>query len=416
MTKAPAFASNDLALVRPNPLIVALAATPLLGALALVVAGLAVSPFYFSFAAQAAILGALLTTVALRTRWRAVIEPLAVRAGEEGVTIGDRFLPRAEIRAGFVLPGSHPRVILRRRLRLPVEIQVGSTTKGRQLLRALGLDASQTVAVFRTLSRALAKRRYGLALGGAFAGVWVGFMGARGHSGMNGPTAVAFAAMVLAMLAVFFVPTTFSVGADGVALRWLWTRRFIGYDEIDVVSRFDRGWGRDRISGLRLTLRSNEEVLVPITRGTWASNDGDAAIIEERIEEAMQAFRQGGGEADAALLRRGDRGLGQWVAALRSIGAGSNADLRTAPFPRERLFRIVEDPACSASDRAAAAVALGADLDDDARARLRSAAEATAAPKLRIAIEKAAGDDTPAELEAALAEIEGIEEAQEERR
>jgi hypothetical protein len=79
--------------------------------------------------------------------------------------------------------------------------------------------------------------------------------------------------------------------------------------------------------------------------------------------------------------------------------------MRTAPLPRERLFRIVESPSASGLDRAAAAVALGKEADEETRGRLRGAAEACAAPKLRIALEAAAGSSSDAELEAALAEV-----------
>jgi hypothetical protein len=100
----------------------------------------------------------------------------------------------------------------------------------------------------------------------------------------------------------------------------------------------------------------------------------------------------------------GTRTVSEWVTSLRAIGAGANADTRTAPFPRERLLRIVEDPTSPADDRAAAAVAVGASLGAEDRLRLRSVADAVVAPRLRVAIEAAAGDDD-AELETALAQV-----------
>jgi predicted transcriptional regulator len=51
------------------------------------------------------------------------------------------------------------------------------------------------------------------------------------------------------------------------------------------------------------------------------------------------------------------------------------------------VWRVVEDPGVAPSDRAAAAVALGARLDDADRSRLRRIAEACAAPRLRVALE-----------------------------
>ena len=135
-------------------------------------------------------------------------------------------------------------------------------------------------------------------------------------------------------------------------------------------------------------------------------HDQGHSRIEERIQEAMETYRRGDAEGDAALVRRNGRDLGAWINALRSLGAGSNADLRTAPLPRERLFRIVESPTAAAGERAAAAVALGTELDEEGRARLRSAAEATAAPKLRIAIEQAAASADEEALREALSALE----------
>jgi hypothetical protein len=139
------------------------------------------------------------------------------------------------------------------------------------------------------------------------------------------------------------------------------------------------------------------------------AHDDDIGIVEERLREARDAFRQGDRGDAAAPIRRGERGVGEWVASLRAIGTGANADMRTAPVPRENLFRIVEDPAAVATDRAAAAIALGAELDDESRARLRRTAESTAALRLRVAFERAAGDGETAEIEAALAELDGEE-------
>ena len=59
----------------------------------------------------------------------------------------------------------------------------------------------------------------------------------------------------------------------------------------------------------------------------------------------------------------------------------------------EELWKMVEDPACAPDRRVAAATTLRGALDDDGRTRLRVAAEATAAPRVRIALTAAAEDD-----------------------
>src|SRR5262249_5775644 len=83
-----------------------------------------------------------------------------------------------------------------------------------------------------------------------------------------------------------------------------------------------------------------------------------------------------------------------WAAALRALGAGAREG--TAGESRARLLRIAEDPAAEAVERVAAAVALGGDLDEESRARLRAAAAARAAPRLRGGRREAAGSGSGA--------------------
>ena len=186
------------------------------------------------------------------------------------------------------------------------------------------------------------------------------------------------------------IPSRLHIGTDGVFITWLGTKRFIGFSEISFAKPLD---GR-----VDLHLKAGGLVRIPVGR--------QVLIILARINEAMEAYRRGGATADiASLLRRGERPMEDWMAALRSIGAGANATHRTAPVAPETLWRLVEDPGSEPLARAAAAVALGAELDDEGRGRLRVVAGAVAAPKLRVALEAAANDDQ-GDLCAAMAEVE----------
>jgi hypothetical protein len=333
----------------------------------------------------------------------------AVRVEVDGGTlrVGGRAFPVASLKAGFLKPGSKPHVVLRRGLGASIEIEVPSQNEARSLLRALGLDTSQTVAVFQARSRAYAERWYPAVAVVLFGAAFLGAGALRAGS----LRFVIAGAAVVALFVAFLWPTRVTVGADGVVLRWLGRDRFLGYGDVDHVARFDEGVGNGRSVGVRIVLRSGEIVRVPLGSPTFSADD--VVMLDERLCEAIAAFRAGDAAGDAALLARGERPVGEWVAALRALGAGSNADHRTAPVPRERLLRLVESPSATASERAAAAAALGGALDDDARERLRRAAEASAAPKLRVALEAAADEARAAELEAALGDIE--EEASERR-
>src|SRR5262249_31956734 len=146
-----------------------------------------------------------------------------------------------------------------------------------------------------------------------------------------------------------FIPTRLRVGADGVELRWLWLRRLLAYRDMASVTRYEKGklGKRGHQTGLCFEMRSGE-VRVPFR----SDEGGEGAVLEERIREAMPPFYAADPSADPARLRRGKRTLREWVTALRALGAGANASHRTAPFPRERLFRIVEDPSADPTDRA----------------------------------------------------------------
>jgi len=129
----------------------------------------------------------------------------------------------------------------------------------------------------------------------------------------------------------------------------------------------------------------------------------EAQLFVERIREAMGVPEAP--ESATALLARGARPLAEWIQALRSIGAGAMANLRTADVDPERLWRVLESPSASATDRAAAAVALASSEEPGRRERIRVAASAIAQPKLRVAVEAASHEDEAA-LADALASLE----------
>jgi hypothetical protein len=392
-----------LSRVGRNPWIMGVAGLPFLGTLALLIAGI-FNPHYFFGVPHTIVLGGVATLYAWRKNFSPVMQPVDTRADWTGVRLGGALVARSKIRAGFIKPtAGAPRVLLQRTFGPSIELEVSRGEDGRALLMALGLDVSQTVANFRTPSRVLTARWFAPLLLGGFAGIVALSMALRGPAAFVGFfLAVAW---MMCFVALTAIPSRLRVGADGVDIRWLHTRRFLAHGDIVGVVRFEKGWGNSKLEGLRVTLRSGEEVQIPIRRGQF--DDDQLAIIGERILEGKEALERGDIAVDAALLERGDRPLRDWVASLRAIGTEANATLRTAPVPRDRLMHIVEDPKQAPAARAAAAVALGGALDAEGRVRLRLAAEATAAPKLRVAIERVANGEKDAEIEEALAEIDG---------
>jgi hypothetical protein len=330
-------------------------------------------------------------------------------AGAEGLFEGGRLIvPAEEIRAGFVVPDPPrgPRVRIQRKRKLSVEVRVSDDVEGRALLRALGLDATQRAATFSTPSQALTNPMWSIVLGVGFAvtftllGIFNRAIGLHG-SGVQLPILVAYLGMM------FATRTGITVGADGILRSWLGKKEFWSYGDIEGVSTFvdDSFWRKQKWQGIELTLRSGAKVRIPVV-SKQALQRSNLDLILERIREARESHRQGDPAAETALLARQARTVPDWVQSLRAIGSGAHVDHRTAPVAPERLFRIVEDPSLTASARAGAAVALGASLDAGGKVRLKDAAGATAAPKLRIAIEAAASGDDAALVEA-LSAIEG---------
>jgi len=402
MTSTPF--EQELVLVRRNPGVLAVAGQPFVGALVLAFYALTVAPREAMAIPYCLVAGVLAMLYAWRRNFLGKTDRVLVKAEARGLTVGARLIPRSRIRAGFVLPGRgrSPRVLLRLRLGLPVELQMGNREEARALLRALGLDVSQRVADFRLLSRARADPlgAFGLSMGFMVLGVVLATAVSSIARGL-GPAFLVVPALLLAAMMV--VPTRLRVGADGLEIRWMGTHRFERYDDIARVVRYEKGFGRSRVIGLEVSLRSGQTLRLPVQDRSWDSDQ--IGLVEERIREAREGLRAGDTVSDAARLERGTRGMKDWVAELQAIGAGANVTLRTAPLPKDRLLRVVEDASLRSASRAAAAVALVADLDDDARARLRVVAESTAEPLLRVALERAAGGASEAELEEVLAEV-----------
>jgi hypothetical protein len=135
-----------------------------------------------------------------------------------------------------------------------------------------------------------------------------------------------------------------------------------------------------------------------------AEHVGDIAA---RIEEARAEAAKPKDSEDLRLLASGGPVGAADVAALRELGRERSASYRAARVERDTLWRIVEDPAQDGVTRARAAVALSAELDVPQKRRLRVAAEATASPKVRVAIERVVSGAKDEHLATALAEIEG---------
>jgi hypothetical protein len=341
--------------------------------------------------------------------------PVLVRATADGLWLGERWIPKTHLREGFVLRRGAD-IVLHLALRggrSRVELAVPDADVARDVLTALGLEASQTVARVRVMSKAASSPRWfaaciSVVVALASAVFAMGIM--HRHGALLGVTSAAAILAFLGWFALLAVPTRVDVGVDGIVISWLGTRRFIGFDRVASVSRFHEPMTKGiRGIGVALELCDGETLKIPV--GTPRVDQEHVDMLIGRIEDAMEHFRRGvGAGVEASAFKRGNDSLGGWVARLRSIGSGASADHRQPPVSVERLVDVVRDPRARPIDRAAAAVAAAAS-SEQARAGLKALAEAVAAPRLRLAISVAADSDRDAELEASLAELEEAERA-----
>ncbi len=336
-----------------------------------------------------------------------------VRASAEGLEVeGVRAIAHDQIETVFASARNEQRVVVADRAGHRLTIHVRTRAEAQRLLKALHFTTSEKTAVFRLLPPFHSPEVRGLIL--PFALLCAVLFAKQDPE--------TFPIIALGFLGIFVVSTLrifsrkLTVGSDGITISTFWSRRFIPYSDITSVNRYSdvaaiphrlRQPRRNETvySGVVLHL-AGEDVRLPIVRGEDASDELLGAAT--RIDEALSAWR-GARPIDSATIERAGRPTPEWISSLRALGKSEAASYRVAAVDREALFAIVNDPANQAASRAAAAIAIGAKLDDDARTRLRASAAAIADTKLRVAIEHVIDEKAEADLHAVLDDLDPIE-------
>jgi hypothetical protein len=182
----------------------------------------------------------------------------------------------------------------------------------------------------------------------------------------------------------FFFGLRVTVGADGILMNWplLRRRRFVPYSKI-VAMAPSPGMIVFRLAG-----GDRYEIMTTTSGRSIALEQHDALV--ERIEDACSAYRADNVEPPLAALGRGGRSALGWVKDLRALSEASGVGYRAATLPSDALWNVALDPAATEEMRIGAGLALRGALDEQGRARLRVAAEASASPKVRVVLEGAA--------------------------
>src|SRR5450432_227889 len=308
-------------------------------------------------------------------RVSASLDAVGVRAGGEIVAPGDT------IRSGWIERGPEGSTLyLDRGLRSAVRLEARDDTEAHALLRALSRDPSQALVRFSSASHAAL-------IGGGVAGQLM----AHGLLGHGRPADLPFVATSLLAAATLFLITRFemTIGSDGVLLAGPVRSRFVPFCDIEsaVVEELGKVVMRTRTHGTiihRLRPAAAEAAVEQI--------QSSMASIGVRSEPVRQQLRRDGPNVQA------------WLARLRALaGRGS---YRVAGLVGDALWRVMDDPGATGSERAAAAVVVGAVATPEERARLREAAARIASPQVRVAIQRAADPTDEGELAVALAAID----------
>lgn len=315
----------------------------------------------------------------------------------QGVSVGGRVvIPRAEIDNGAAAPdvrGDGVRVLLGRKGRLSPShtLHAKDLDEANAMLAALGLDASRSTHVYREAGWF----PYGGGPTRVLPGVLVlGLLSFIPLLVLTHGSALSMLPAALAMTAFFgslwTTRSEVTVGLDGVRVRWLNRERFCAFSDVTRCERTARGVVLHRREGAAFA------VDIATMLGQRPLGQQDRAVVVNRIEDALAAHRraaEAGAALDPAALARDARSTEVWLDALRALRQGTSH--RAASVRAEDLWRIVADPEAPAASRAAAAVVLAPTVDASGRARLRIAAETTASPPLREAIEAAmTGDES----------------------
>ena len=210
----------------------------------------------------------------------------------------------------------------------------------------------------------------------------------------------------LTLLAMGWIPRRFDprvvLGADGIRILGGLRERFYPYREmVNVLG------GRHAVSlGLGLSTLVIATSRGQVTLPTIGQSTEQVEALRRRIEDGIAAAHRG--TADAfATLERGGRTIAEWRDALRRI-AVVGGGFREATLGRDELEGVLADASAPIERRVGAGLALRA-LDDDARDRIRVAAETSASPRVRVALDAAASEEIEdSALESALAASDPI--------
>jgi hypothetical protein len=312
---------------------------------------------------------------------------------DEGLHVGDALaIAREGVAAVRIKSARKSTVVVVPRTGAPLELTLSSVYQADEVVAALGrstLPALRFESASPSIDRVAAILERSTV--GAFALAAVGAVLA-----VISPWL--FALVIATFALELVVKSAIEIGQDGVLVTGVGRRKFVAFADVKEIASNVYG-------AIVFTLRSGEHIVAN------AGSRERAALLLKRIQRCRHLAGGEISEADARqILLEDHRALSERLPELRQLGRVRDASYREASVPREQLWRIVEDTSLEASTRVGAAVALSADLAEPDRGRLRVVAEATASPRMRVALEEVAAETSDDErLGDVLGELEAEE-------
>ncbi|WP_437783675.1 hypothetical protein [Sorangium sp. So ce1097] len=309
-----------------------------------------------------------------------------VAAGATGLRLtrgaAARWIPRAAIRSGLVVPEPRSHVALELHGGRQLEVQVESEEEGARLLAALGLGPeARRVAV----SLASAKRDRAATWAYVLVSMLViGFANAWFDDLRVFVDHSALLKTKYLMLYVLFSwgsrsvarPVRLVVGSDGVLVERPLSRTWLPYTVLTAI----------RTRGDRLLLvRQGDDRPVELR-----AERGMARALAMRIREARKRASGGAAPRGVEALERRGRDPAAWREDLRKVLTAG--DYRATGLTLEDVRHALDDTSAPPDRRIGAALLLRIAGIPEAQDLIRVAAEATADDELRAALERAAED------------------------
>ncbi|HEY2366690.1 MAG TPA: hypothetical protein VGH87_09900, partial [Polyangiaceae bacterium] len=328
--------------VRRNPWMTAASCVPWALIPVLVVASLATKLPFAALSPHLAIIGLFTFLNVWRRKPRARLDDVHVATDASSLLIDDERIARADVKRAELVPWANDTIVRANlRGRIDEELVFEREEDAHAFLKQLGFDPSQTTASYRLGSLAMTRYRwapFALGLGAIAIAMLLGSLHV--HAGPLLPL------MFLSMVPLLLFPAKVTVGVDGLLVKWLWLRELVETKDIVYVKRFDTGYGRNRRKGVEIVL-PGRSLQLPLY------SDEGIATLEQRIRDVVALAKSQTHVGDEALvLARGELGLREWIAKLKAVGVGATATLRSAAVMPEQLWRVAEDPARPAIERA----------------------------------------------------------------